>query len=98
MKSKEINLIILIEVQPGKAEEQIDFFKKIQPLVLNEKGCLDYKMSKVAGSDVEFVITERWASSEDLAAHDSSPHMQEADLITPTFRIKPATVLQLNDV
>lgn len=98
MKSKEINLIVLIEVQPGKAEEQINFFKKLQPLVLNEKGCIEYRLSKVSGSDVEFVITERWASSEDLAAHDLSPHMQEADSITPSFRAKPATVLQLNDV
>lgn len=98
MESKEINLIVLVEVQPGKAEEQINLFKKLQPLVLNEKGCMEYKLSKVAGSNVEFVITERWASSEDLAAHDISPHMQEADSITPTFRAKPATALQLNEV
>lgn len=52
-------------MQPGKAEEQINLFKKLQPLVLNEKGCMEYKLSNVAGSDVEFVITERWASSED---------------------------------
>jgi quinol monooxygenase YgiN len=98
MESKEIELIVLIEVQPGKAEEQINYFKKLQPLVLNEKGCLEYKLSKVSGSDVEFVITERWATAEDLAAHDKTPHMQEADSISPSFRAKLATVLQLNDV
>jgi quinol monooxygenase YgiN len=70
----------------------------LQSSVLNEKGCMEYKLSKVAGSDVEFVITEHWASPEDLAAHDMSPHMQEADLITPTLRAKPAVVLQLNEV
>ncbi|MBJ7551667.1 hypothetical protein JHD44_13305 [Marinomonas ostreistagni] len=37
---------------------------------------MEYKLSKVAGSDVEFIITERWASSEDLSVHDLSPHMQ----------------------
>ena len=98
MESKEVNLIVLIEVQLGKADEQINLFKKLQPLVLKEKGCIEYKLSKVSGSDVEFVITERWASVEDLAEHDKTPHMKEADLITPSFRARPATALQLSYV
>ncbi len=30
----EIKMVILIEVQPGKAQEQIDLYNKIKPLVL----------------------------------------------------------------
>ena len=98
MENKQIDLIVLVEVQPGKAEEQVKLFKKIQPLVLNEKGCIEYRLSKVLGNEVEFVITERWASANDLEAHDKMPHMQEADLIASSIRVKPALVLQLNEV
>ncbi len=98
MENNEIELIILIEVQPGKADYQIDLFKKLQPIVLNEKGCIEYRLCKISGNNNQFVLTERWASAEDLLAHDKTPHMQEADLITPSFRAKPATVLQLNNL
>lgn len=92
---KEIKLIILIEVASGKAEEQIHLYKKLKPLALKEKGCLEYDLNKISGNDVEFVLSERWESEECLAAHDETPHMKEADSITPSFRARPATVLKL---
>lgn len=95
---KRIRLVVLIEVQPEKSEEQISLYKKIRPLVLNEKGCLEYELSRVSGSDVQFVLTERWESEEALAAHDNSPHMKEADSISPSFRAGPATVLELSEI
>lgn len=91
----EIKLVILIEVQLGKAEEQIDLYNKIKPLVLGEKGCLQYEMSRVADSDVKFVLIERWESEASLALHDETPHMKEADSISPSFRAGPAAVLEL---
>ncbi|RBO83989.1 antibiotic biosynthesis monooxygenase family protein [Marinomonas aquiplantarum] len=92
---KEVKLVILIEVQPGKAEEQISLYQKIRPLVLGEEGCLEYELNRVSGSDVKFVLTERWASEECLAKHDETPHMKEADSISPLFRAGPASVLKL---
>jgi len=62
--SHEIKLIISIEVQVGKAEQQIALYNKIKPLVLAEEGCLQYEMSRVSGSDVKFVLTERWQSKK----------------------------------
>ena len=94
----ETRLIILIEVQPGKSEEQINLYKKIRPLVLSEKGCLEYELSRVLGSDNKFVLSERWESEEALAAHDESQHMKEADSISPSFRARPATVLELSKI
>jgi len=91
----EIKLVILIEVQLGKANEQIALYNKIKPLVLVEKGCLQYEMSRVSGSDVKFVLTERWESEESLAAHDEASHMKKADSISPSFRAGPAIVLEL---
>jgi quinol monooxygenase YgiN len=92
---KEVKLIVLIAVASGKAIEQINLYKKLKPLVLKEKGCLEYDLNRISGSEVEFVLTERWESEECLAAHDEAPHMKEADLITPSFRVRPATVLRL---
>lgn len=91
----EIKLVILIEVQPGKSREQIDLYNKIKPLVLGEEGCLQYEMSRVSGSDVKFVLIERWASKESLALHDETSHMKEADSISPSFRAGPASVFEL---
>jgi len=95
---KGIRLLILIEVQPGKSGEQVSLYKKIRPLVLNENGCLEYELNRVSGSDVKFVLTERWASAEAITAHDESPHMKEADSISPSFRAGPATVLELSEI
>jgi len=96
--SKEVNLVILIEVMPGKSNEQVSLYNKIQPLVLAERGCLQYELSKVSGSAVDFVLIERWESEEALAAHDVTPHMIEADAFSPSFRAGPASVLKLNSV
>ena len=96
--NKEIRLVILIEVQQGKANQQIELYSQIRPLVLAEAGCLQYEMSKVSGSDVKFVLTERWASKESLAVHDESAHMKEADALSPSFRASPATVLELTNL
>ena len=95
---KSLKLVILIEVQPGKAEEQIALYEKIRPLVLSEEGCLSYEMSRVSGSDVKFVLTESWKSKESLDLHDAMPYMKEADSMSPKFRAKPATVLELTEL
>lgn len=90
--------VILIEVQLGKAEEQIALYNKIKPLVLAEDGCLEYEMSRVSGSDVKFVLTESWKSKESLEFHDETPYMKEADSISPSFRAGPAVVLELSSL
>ena len=91
-------LIVSIEVQPGRSDEQINLYKRIRPLVLKEEGCLEYELRRVAGSDEKFVLSECWASKEALAAHDESPHMKEADSVSPSFRARPATVLELSEI
>jgi len=96
--NNEVKLVILIEVQPDKASEQVDLYNHIRPVILAEKGCLQYELSKVSGSAVDFVLIEHWESEEALAAHDVTPHMIEADAISPSFRARPASVLKLNNV
>jgi quinol monooxygenase YgiN len=94
----EISLVILIETKLGCADEQIQAFKKLQPLVLAEKGCLQYELHRVTGEENKFLLVEKWASQEDLAAHDQTEHMVAADAHSPSFRAKPAVVFGLERI
>lgn len=93
--TQEVSLMVLIETQPGRGQEQVRAYEQLSPLVLAEPGCLQYELKKVVGNDDMFVLVERWASADALAAHDRTPHMIAADALSPTFRARPATVLQL---
>jgi len=95
---KEISLVILIETKQGCAREQVQAFQKLQPLVLAEKGCLQYELNRVAGEENKFFLIEKWASQEDLSAHDQSEHMRVADAHSPSFRAKPAVVFELEKI
>ena len=90
-----VKLIILIEVEQGKAQQQIDLYERIRPLVLEEAGCLQYELSRIVDSDVKFVLIECWESQRHLDLHDKTTHMIEADAISPSFRASPASVLKL---
>ncbi|MGY4730423.1 putative quinol monooxygenase [Burkholderia pyrrocinia] len=91
----EVMLVISIQTLPGKGHEQIAAYEKLAPIVRAEHGCLQYDLHAVVGDDNRFVLIERWASTEALAAHDVTPHMIAADAHSPSFRATPAQVLQL---
>ncbi|MEX2972753.1 putative quinol monooxygenase [Streptomyces sp. C184] len=93
--SQPIQLVILITTLPGRGQEQIAAFERLAPTVRAEPGCLQYDMHQVSGEPDRFVLMERWASQEALAAHDATPHMIEADAASPAFRAGPAEVIQL---
>jgi quinol monooxygenase YgiN len=95
---KEISLVILIETKPRCAHEQIQAFKQLQPHVLAEKGCLQYELHRVTGEENKFLLIEKWASQEDLTAHDQTAHMVAADAHSPSFRAKPAVVFGLEKI
>ncbi len=94
---EELSVVVLIEVIPGQREAQIDAFKKIEPLVLAESGCLQYELKADQDDENQFVIIERWASAEALAAHAVSTHMAEAGTKNHLFRAKPAQIIKLSD-
>ena len=94
---EEISVVVIIEVIPGKREDQINAFKKVEPLVLAEEGCLQYELKADKDNENRFVIIERWASEEALEAH-GSPHMVEAGKKKHLFRAKPAEIIKLSDI
>lgn len=82
----------------NQRQKQIDAYKKLAPIVLNETGCLQYDLKEVEDDENQFVLIERWASKKDLEAHDITHHMIEADKLSATFRTKPATVIKLKNI
>ncbi|MQY06796.1 putative quinol monooxygenase [Actinomadura macrotermitis] len=93
--SQPVQLVILITTLPGRGQEQVAAFERLAPIVRAEEGCLQYDMHQVSGNPDRFVLIERWASQEALAAHDATPHMVEADAASPAFRAGPAQVIEL---
>lgn len=92
---EEVNLIVMIEVVPGKRDIQLTAYEKLKPLVLAESGCLQYELFSDAANENKFVLIEKWASQSALDAHGQTEHMIAADANNPTFRAKPSTVIKL---
>ena len=95
---EEVNLIVMIEVMPGKRGNQLEAYKRLKPLVKSEPGCLKYELFCDAADENKFVLIEKWASQAALDAHDMSEHMIAADALNPTFRAGPAKVIKMASV
>jgi len=93
--AREVMLVISIQTLPGKRHEQIAAYERLAPTVRAEPGCLQYDLHPVVGDENGFVLIERWASADALAAHDMTPHMIANDAQSPTFRAAPAKVVRL---
>jgi len=95
---EEINLIVMIEVMPGKRNVQINAYKKLKPLVEAEPGCLKYELFCDEVDENKFILIEKWASQTALDTHDLSEHMVAADALNPTFRAGSAKVIKMASV
>jgi len=94
----EVSLVVLIEVQDGKGDEQVAAFANLAPVVRAEEGCLEYNLFQVRDAKNQFALLEKWASDAAHAAHLATPHMLEAAKRNPAFRAGAATVLKLAPV
>lgn len=95
---EEVNLIVMIEVIPGKRDIQLMAYEKLKPLVLAEPGCLQYELFSDSTDENKFILIEKWVSQEALDAHDQTEHMVAADARNPTFRAKSATVIKMTAI
>lgn len=79
-----IHVLAIITALPGKREAVLQAFRANMPAVHAEAGCIEYgpaidapdagRMQAPLGPD-SFVVIEKWASMEALAAHAAAPHM-----------------------
>ena len=81
-----IHVIATIELTPGGRGEFLRHFKALVPLVLEEKGCIEYGPNiDVAAAlpnqppprDDVVIVVEKWESIDHLQAHLIAPHMIE---------------------
>jgi quinol monooxygenase YgiN len=79
-----IHVIAIITAKPGQRGPILEAFRANMPAVHAEQGCIEYGPAIDAAGiggfqtkfgDDTFVVIEKWASKEALAAHAASPHM-----------------------
>lgn len=79
-----IHVLAIITTLPGQRAAVLAAFHANMPAVLAEDGCIEYGPAiDVAGAGPiqtpmgpdTFVVIEKWASMEALAAHGKAPHM-----------------------
>jgi len=75
-----IHVIAILTAQPGQRAAVLEAFRANVPAVLAEDGCVEYGPTVDAAGGTPFgpdtfVVIEKWASPEALAAHAKAPHM-----------------------
>jgi quinol monooxygenase YgiN len=83
-----INVIATITIKESKISEFKSIFIANIPNVLNEKGCLDYRLTSDFDTGFEqqviiensLTVIEQWNTFEDFQNHRLAPHMIEHKL------------------
>ena len=75
-----IHVVAIIATQPGQRAAVLQAFHANIPAVRAEEGCIEYGPTVDAPGGAQFgpdtfVVIEKWASPEALAAHAKAPHM-----------------------
>ncbi len=79
-----IQVIATIELNAGKRESFLAEFKKVQPKVRAEDGCIEYgaaiDLQTAIAAQIPLrpdvvTLVEKWESLDDLKAHLVAPHM-----------------------
>lgn len=79
-----IQVIATIELNPGTRESFLAEFRKVQPKVRAEDGCIEYgatiDLKTELGAQIPLrpdvvTLVEKWQSLEHLKAHLVAPHM-----------------------
>ncbi|MDR2211725.1 MAG: antibiotic biosynthesis monooxygenase [Spirochaetaceae bacterium] len=81
-----VHLVVTFGIKEGKMDEYLAELKKLRPLVLAEKGCVEYTFAREYKSSLaiqepvdpnRLTLIEKWETPEALAIHGASSHMKE---------------------
>jgi quinol monooxygenase YgiN len=79
-----IHVIAYITTKPGQRDAVLREFRQLVPVVLAEKGCIEYAPATDAASTDTgqtklgvdtYCVVEKWESVETWIAHNAAPHM-----------------------
>lgn len=71
----EIVVVAHMKAQSGKEDELGQTLSALIAPSHQDPGCLLYTLHQGADDPTRFVFVERWASREDLEAHNATPHV-----------------------
>lgn len=75
MPEPEIVVVVIVNVEPGRADEVIETFTTVIEATHGEEGCLTYALHRDKNNENQLTIVEHWRSQADLDNHFTQPHM-----------------------
>jgi quinol monooxygenase YgiN len=81
-----IHVVAELSLAPGARDTFLEAFRRLEPLVRAEKGCIEYcgvvevptRIGAAAPPRADVVmVVEKWANESSLAAHLEAPHMAD---------------------
>ncbi|MFC9397512.1 putative quinol monooxygenase [Streptomyces sp. NPDC057027] len=91
-------LMATMVAKPGQEELVEKTLRAAAPAVHAEDGCLRYALHRKAGTTGEFVVIEKWASEEALAAHMKGAAMREVGAVLAQASAGRPTALFLDAI
>ncbi|MBA2429462.1 MAG: antibiotic biosynthesis monooxygenase [Thermoleophilaceae bacterium] len=74
----EVVVVGSFTAEPGKEDEAVEALQALVEPTHQEDGCILYALHRGVDDPRRLAFVERWASREELDAHLSSPHVEEA--------------------
>lgn len=74
----DLTVVAVLVAQPGQEDVVRDALVALVPPTLAEPGCRSYVLSESTAAPGTFVTVETWAGQEDLDAHMTTAHVQQA--------------------
>lgn len=71
----EIVVVALMKAQPGKEDEVKEALGNLVEPSHDDPGCIFYALHQGSDDPSRFAFVERWASREDLQAHNGTAHV-----------------------
>ncbi|WP_347108968.1 putative quinol monooxygenase [Paenarthrobacter sp. S56] len=96
--SQDVWLMPVFIAKEGHEGDLQEALRVLQAASRNDPGCLDYTVFSDNQRPGTFVLIERWASREDLTAHNDEPHVKDfvtgaEPLLEVPFSVTPLTPL-----
>ncbi len=91
-----IHVLAELTIAAGARDAFVQHFRRLEPLVRNEMGCLGYRGALECSTGISvqaaprpdvLLVIEQWSGQAELTAHLNAPHMQEFGRLTAGMMI-----------
>ncbi len=90
MSKKTIKVVAQVTALADKIVEVQAILQAIVAPTRLETGCLSYQLFRNSGHPVEFLFIEEWVDEQAIAAHFTTPHIQDTlAKVTPLLAAAP---------